>query len=408
MEITVKLFQLFKRKKNKNIEKNSEEQAGEQQNSEVLRRTFVPQTAFRAQGREEVQQFVENSCQQMGEAYKQLEEEKTEYTGITSTLKDIQIITDMPDEVKLELGVAADRIVGLNQEREHYQKKPSKITEIQYMRIDGYGEEIRNIMKKMDDDEKYSQVIQDDMEKLEGEKASLKIEQEDYQNHLEMLQKLAQGVIFLFCLNVIFFFVTAFVIQEDYLSVVYVVLAVIGILLAIIFSHYQKTKQDLRLCERKINKAIGLLNKVKVRYVNITNSLEYQYTKYGVKSAFELNHLWGLYLETKKERELYRHNSAELHEAETELLAILSDFQLENPRIWIQQALALLDPREMVEVRHDLNIRRQKLREAMEYNKNVIEQTNKGIQEFVKMNKEYADQILEMVKKSAALLDKIK
>ncbi len=100
----------------------------------------------------------------------------------------------------------------------------------------------------------------------------------------------------------------------------------------------------------------------------------------------------------KRERELYRNSSKELHDAETELIAILSDFQLLDPRIWVHRSTALLDEREMVEVRHDLNVRRQKLRKNMEYNKQVAENTGKSIQDFAKMNSGYANEIMSLVR----------
>lgn len=179
---------------------------------------------------------------------------------------------------------------------------------------------------------------------------------------------------------------------------IYGMLAFIGVTLAAIFAKQQEERKELRYQERKMNRAISLLNKAKVRYVNIRTSIDYQHLKYGVESAYELNHIWGIYLEMKRERELYRNSSKELHDAETELIAILSDFQLLDPRIWVHRSAALLDEREMVEVRHDLNVRRQKLRKNMEYNKQVAENTGKSIQDFAKMNSGYANEIMSLVR----------
>ena len=41
---------------------------------------------------------------------------------------------------------------------------------------------------------------------------------------------------------------------------------------------------------------------------------------------------------------------------------------MRDAEIWLQQIPALLDNREMVEVKHSLNVRRQKLREQMKQN----------------------------------------
>ena len=79
-------------------------------------------------------------------------------------------------------------------------------------------------------------------------------------------------------------------------------------------------------------------------------------------------------------------------------MGILSEYDLNDAHIWIYRADALLDNREMVEVRHELNVRRQKIRENMEYNKEVVEKTNVEIKEFTKLNKGYGDQIMAVVK----------
>ena len=42
------------------------------------------------------------------------------------------------------------------------------------------------------------------------------------------------------------------------------------------------------ITERKINKAINLLNKVKIKYVNNINVLDYSCEKYGVKNAWKV------------------------------------------------------------------------------------------------------------------------
>lgn len=359
---------------------------------------YVPQKAFQARSEEEVIQFLEIEVSQMKDARKAIEDAKEEYESITNSLMDVQIITDMPEDDKIALREAADKIKTLTQERESFQKEVSKITEAQYSKMDSYGDEIRNIMKKMDDDEKYSQLIQKDMQTLEGEKGTLRYDVDDYRDKLEVLQKLASGILFLLSACFVFFFVSVFALEKDYRSVIYVALAVIAIALTIVFIKNQDYTGQMKAAERKLNRVISLLNRSKVRYVNVQNSLDFQYEKYEVNSAYELNHIWGLYLEAKRERELYRHNSQELHEAQTELLGILSEYDLNDAHIWIYRADALLDNREMVEVRHELNVRRQKIRENMEYNKEVVEKTNVEIKEFTKLNKGYGDQIMAVVK----------
>jgi len=53
---------------------------------------------------------------------------------------------------------------------------------------------------------------------------------------------------------------------------------------------------------------------------------------------------------------------------------------VKDTEIWFTQARALIDSKEMVEVRHDLNVRRQKLRDQLDYNAGIIEECQEEIE----------------------------
>lgn len=391
----MKLFGWLKKRKQEKLQ--NKKTIGEYID-DMERLALVVPTPYQVATAEEAVGFVENALSQIDIANKAVEDAKDEYEGVTNSLKDVQIIAAIPEEEKAELMAAADRIKELSAERENFQKSPNKIPEEQYLKMESYGDEIRGMMKRLDDDEKYALVIEKDMKTLEGEKTEIRYEIEEAQDKLEMYKRLMGWVLVSLSTVVIFTAVNIVKLEGKYDVWIYGMLACIGVALAAIFAKQQEERRELHFQERKLNRAIGLLNKVKVRYVNIRNSIDYQHLKYGVESAYELNHIWGLYLEMKKEREMYRKSSRELHDAETQLISILSDFQLLDPRIWVHRSDALLDDREMVEVRHDLNVRRQKLRKNMEYNRQVAENTGRSITEFARMNQGFSEEIMGLVK----------
>ncbi len=391
----MKLFGWWK--KNKKDDLKEKKTIGEYIDDMERPSLLVP-VPYRVGSAEEIEGFVGNAISQIDIANKAVEDAKDEYEAVTNSLRDVQIITEIPKEARGELAAAAERIIELSIERENYQKSPNKIPEEQYLKMESYGEDIRDMMKRLDDDEKYAEVIKEDMKVLEGEKGEIRYEIDEIQDKLELYKKLMGWVIGALGAVVVFTGVNISMWEGQYNVWIYGMLVFIGVTLAAIFAKQQEERKELRYQERKMNRAISLLNKAKVRYVNIRTSIDYQHLKYGVESAYELNHIWGIYLEMKRERELYRNSSKELHDAETELIAILSDFQLLDPRIWVHRSAALLDEREMVEVRHDLNVRRQKLRKNMEYNKQVAENTGKSIQDFAKMNSGYANEIMSLVR----------
>lgn len=80
------------------------------------------------------------------------------------------------------------------------------------------------------------------------------------------------------------YFVTAVAVCADYLKMLH-------------------NDSEIKLAERSANKAILLLNKVKFKYVNITNAIDYACEKYHVRRASELNQLWQYYMDAVRERE---------------------------------------------------------------------------------------------------------
>ena len=109
----------------------------------------------------------------------------------------------------------------------------------------------------------------------------------------------------------------------------------------------------------KLNRVIQLTNKIKIKLVNCTNALEYVYEKYQVESYRELSELWEKYVRTKDEERRYRKSTELLEHYNRTLMDTLFGEEVKDAEIWLYQAEALLDEKEMVEVRHHLNIRRQ-------------------------------------------------
>ena len=69
------------------------------------------------------------------------------------------------------------------------------------------------------------------------------------------------------------------------------------------FVMYQNAQSDIARSNRKLSKAISVQNTVKIKYVNITNVLDYNYAKYGVMNSYELAYIWEKYIEEKQARE---------------------------------------------------------------------------------------------------------
>lgn len=63
---------------------------------------------------------------------------------------------------------------------------------------------------------------------------------------------------------------------------------------------YMDAGRELQRVEKTINKIIQLQNKVKIRYVNNCQLMEYLYLKYNTDSAAKLEKQWKMYQDEKK------------------------------------------------------------------------------------------------------------
>ena len=107
--------------------------------------------------------------------------------------------------------------------------------------------------------------------------------------------------------------------------------------------------------------------KARKTYVNTKNAVDFICEKYHVRNAKELEFLYGQYQEEAREKETFRKTSDDLDYYTQNLLQYLTRLRMYDTRVWLTHANALVDSREMVELKHELLTRRQKLRARMEY-----------------------------------------
>ena len=165
------------------------------------------------------------------------------------------------------------------------------------------------------------------------------------------------------------------------------------VIAAIILNEARKNRIDMVITERKCNRAIALSNKVKLKYYNNVRTLDYMNHKYQVRNATELDFVFGQYRKAKREWARQREGTIQLHEMNQILIQQLQNLGVKDKEIWYSQARALFEPKEMVEIRHELNVRRQKLREQLEYNTGIIEQCVEEMERIKDQKPEYAQEV---------------
>ncbi len=349
--------------------------------------------------REDSAGYIQNCCDRIIEASREVEEAKVEYGAVTAYLMDMQKIDMIPRTEREDLESAAREIVTLARERDSYYNSEDIKLPIRARQImQKYEKDMVSEIRKMYENEAYQKAIKNDLKYLEGEKGYLKYQRQEIIAKQKYLQNIAITTSILVVILFVLIYALAKVFRADMRLPFILTIAMAAISAAYIYFEAGKNRVNMALTEKKINKAIGLLNKVKIKYVNNTNYLEYTYEKYGVNNAMELEHIWQQYEKMRQRERQIRNNADKLSANHEKLIAELKKYQVEDPDIWIHQPIAIIDKKEMVEIRHRLNVRRQKLRDRIDYNNKVKLETVVRVQEVLEQRPECREEIMELLR----------
>ncbi len=357
----------------------------------------VRRDSINIRSKDQRSRYIENCCEQMIEADKEIERSKMEYRLVTDYLTDIEVIDALPDDSKRNLARIADKINTLSLQSQAKSKNLGRISEERYRIMSRYENEIPDDIRNMQKNEEFKELVRQDLQKLEGEKAVC-----DYKiNEMRSTMKNMKSMVF-----ITFLFAVLLVLLLSFLQFVLMMHAEPGFLLtafiasgALIFEYisYTKAKRELIRSERYMNAVISELNKVKIRFVNTSNLLEYEYRKYRVNASDELSYQWDTYIEEKQARIALERADSELSLERTALLKELRSLKIKDPTIWLNQCEALVNPGEMVEVRHELFERRSSIRKRIEYNTQTRDISRDEINSIVQDYPEYGEEVLSIV-----------
>lgn len=384
----MRFFDLFKRKDD--TEEWEQEQAVPENVPLNRERLDVHNSAQR-------EQFIRNCCEQIREATAEVDKSEMEYRLVTDYLTDMEEIEQLPNEERADINACARKICALKNEQKNSKSLVGGMTDKQFESMERIEDEMPDGFLKMKKDEDYKVLVKQDLQKLEGEKAACMFRKRELMAVCANARGMAVIVVFAMAVVVIALLVFQLVFEMDS-RMGYMAAAGAGALaLTLIFLRYNNAAIAKRRAERSLNHIIALQNTVKIRYVNIMSVLEYAYTKYKVNNSDELNYLWEKYAREKEERQKLAETDEELAFHKQEMVMELRKLRIKIPDIWVHQAEALIDSKEMVEIRHNLIVQRQSLRKRIEYNEDNRNSAKEEINAIVKEYPRYAREILAIV-----------
>ena len=144
--------------------------------------------------RKGMQDDVAYKCDQIVEASYQMEDLRAEYDMVTSYFEDIQMIEELPQNVRKQVTDIAKKIAFLESETSQFVHMDDRISDENFRMIQGMEKDLTTIFGQLKELEDMDMVIRRDMTNLEGEKNA----QEYIQESIEQRQHSLKNFIIIF------------------------------------------------------------------------------------------------------------------------------------------------------------------------------------------------------------------
>lgn len=329
-----------------------------------------------------INNYVIGLCEQMIEISREMEEVRGEYDHVTNYLNDITVVEGLEGDQKTLLVDVATNVSKLTKARNDYLNAEHKITDEVFNMMDEYEAEIPDIIKRLKSNETYLDAIKRDMNRLAGEKVEWSVLRQERSEEQRKLRSISVTMMYLCGGTAAAVAALSILLKWDFFPIILV--AFLATLAgSYIVIRMQDCTREIKKCDLNLNRAISLENRVKLKYVNIKNAVDYTCERFHVNNSMELTYNYEQYIEASKEREKFEQINEDLEYFNGRLVRILQGLNLYDAKVWLNYSNAVVDPREMVEVKHDLFSRRQKLRSRIEYNLNAIEDMKKEVEQYM-------------------------
>ena len=242
-------------------------------------------------------------CEQLIEASSEFEDIRQQYIKQTNYYNDCLKIEQLLENESQELKEIATNLTNLNITRNELINSESKMSDTQFSQIQEIESEIPRIISRLKNNEIRLDSIKKNMKFIEGEKVEWEITREDCKKEQRNLRYLSIVILFLFALVCVSCVVASVALKVNTQLWMFIAAAVAVLVSAYIVIKYQECNTQIKQCDVNVNHAITLMNKTKIKFVNVQNAVSYTCERFHVKNSYELNVLYDLYIDTVREKE---------------------------------------------------------------------------------------------------------
>jgi len=325
-------------------------------------------------------------CEQMIDKAKELNELKEEYKATNGCLNDLVLFRELPDQQRKEIKEIAYNISQLELSRQNFMHIEKKITDAHFNQFETEENEIPSAVGRLKENERYLAVVERDMNFLENEKMKWRMYTEDLKDEQITLRRVAIAGFSIITI----IFAILLVLQSSFGidTKIYWMLSIFaaGIVGAFVYLKLQNNEDQKKKTNTNRNQAIMLLNKMKIKYVNAKNAVDYAREKYHVRNAKEFQNIWEKYLEAAKQKEKYELMNEDMEYFENKLRKALKEFRFFDSNLWVQKPRVFFEEEAAEKENSVLMTQRDHERTRIEFLSKSLKRQREETQNFVSQN----------------------
>ena len=236
---------------------------------------------------EERTRYVTDCLEQIAEASQELEMLQGEYSRVTAYLTDLEELEALPDQEKETLEITARKLQNMEREYESFTQRKNRMDDAIYYQMKNRESEMQEGIEKIRKTEHYGTLVKQDMQRLEGERLAYEYRKNELHGIMENQRGMA--VIFLTALVIclILLAVLQFGLRMQTQVGYFIAVLAAALALTVLAVKHMDADREMDRVLRDARRLIKLQNKVKIRYVNNKNLLDYYYIKIGRASCRE-------------------------------------------------------------------------------------------------------------------------
>lgn len=314
------------------------------------------------------------------------------YDSLTDCLNDLVLFNELPIDAEKNIRNTAAMVVKYRSEKETTRKNCVMDEDI-YRRMNQSEEDIPGVIRRLAENEKYSNRIKSEIDRLEQEKEDCRDESSETEDNRRRTKNISIAVMIVTIVTMGILIILQTTFEAD-MQIPILLFGVCAILETLgIFVQHFKSETEETANHYKLNKLIKKQNSAKVKYVNSLNAVEYIYKKYDVHSSSELLFQWEGYQKAVKARENFLNAGKRLIYYEDRLKTIFGEYGFKNTQLWVSQAEYFVEEENLVQIKEEMAAKRSKLMGRMEKCKKVMGRLDGDISVLIIKFPQYADEI---------------